>query len=547
MNTTNLREFNSIDERDSSNVDESKNINDIIMILDAQGHIIYANAIASTEFNVQQYDLIGESIFSLFMKYDFNSKAWYDSVIRNENSKTVLRINDFLEKWFLFKFYPNLDNEGQLDSITVTGNDVTMLIDMDVVKDQYSYKDYLTGLINQYGMFEKIKDLHNVKNGIAFFLQILHFTELTNYYGHNVSNKLLNEMVKELKEILPKNSIIARYTESKFVILLINNKNDLEVIDKLYNFIRSSHEFDNLNLHIEKRIGYAKYPEDTTNLEELLTQSSIALKESIIHNNPIVRFQEKMMNQLKHNIEIANKLKTALDNNRIDVYFQKAYDYETDEVVLLEELARWNDEEIGYISPLDFFKIAKDTNQLRRLDRYMVRKSIESYMKIRKQKEFKKTKLTVNVSPETLLDEEFFDYLIALLHEYNYKPGDLYIEISETTFVNNLDICIARINRFKEHGFLIALDDFGTEYSSLSILESVNFDVIKIDQHFIKNINKIGNQEIIKMIRRITDLTSKKMVAEGVETKEQSELLTELGCVIQQGYYLHKPENLLRQ
>jgi EAL domain-containing protein (putative c-di-GMP-specific phosphodiesterase class I) len=126
--------------------------------------------------------------------------------------------------------------------------------------------------------------------------------------------------------------------------------------------------------------------------------------------------------------------------------------------------------------------------------------------------------------------------------ELNLRPEDICIEISEGTFINKLELCISRINHFKKMGYLIALDDFGVEYSSLAVLEKVNFDVIKIDAHFIKHIDKASNQEIIKMIRRITDLNFKEMIAEGVETEEQSQKLKHLGCHIQQGFYLHKPE-----
>lgn len=519
---------------------------DLVIIIDTIGKIIYANDIALNEFGISKNEILGESIFDLFASNDFYSKTWYEDVIKESKAKSVIKLCNQEEKWFLLKYYSNYDYKGNLDSITITGNDVTVVVDKDSIKNLYTDKDYLTGLINQYGIFEKIKSFKKVQTATAFFVQILKFTELSNYYGYDITNKLLNEVVKELKSIINFDCIIARYTESKFVILSINGKNDLEILDKLNKFLSSNYIIDKLDLQIEKKIGYAKLNENTKDLEELLTNSSIALKEAIHSNtNSPLEFKPFMKERLKNNIEIAYKLKTALDNEKIEVFFQKAIDCKTHEIFIIEELSRWNDEDLGYISPLTFFRVAKETNQLQRLDKYMIKKSIEAFLKVRKKEEFKNVKVTLNISPESLLNQEFYEYIVEIVNKNNIKTKDIFVEISESTFMNNLDYCVEMINKYRDSGFMIALDDFGTEYSSLSVLESVDFDIIKIDQHFIKNINKISNQEIIKMIRKLTKLTYREMVAEGVETKEQSELLAKLGCSIQQGYYLHKPENLL--
>lgn len=253
-----------------------------------------------------------------------------------------------------------------------------------------------------------------------------------------------------------------------------------------------------------------------------------------------------MREDLRYNVEIANKLKIALDEGKIQVFFQKAINCKTKEVFVIEELSRWKDSEFGYIPPTVFFKIAKESNLLNRLEKYMVEKTLEAFIIIRKEDEFKKSKVTINITPTTLLDTHFFEYFNNKVDQLGLNPGDIYIEISESTFVNNIDLCLKHIDMYKSCGYMIALDDFGTEYSSLSILEGVDFDMIKIDAHFVQNIDKFSNQEIIKMIRTITSKTSKEIVAEGVETIEQSKALMDLGCQIQQGYYYHKPENLLR-
>lgn len=541
----NEKEVNPIDSRFSPKLNFE---DEIVIIIDTIGKVIYANQIAILEFNLTKNEILGESIFDLFAKHEFHSKTWYEEVIKNNKSKSVIKICGEMEKWFILKYYANYNYNGELDTITITGNDVTLVAGKDSLKDIYSERDYLTGLINQYGMYERIKSLSHVRKARAFFIGILKFTELTNYYGHELTNELLNEIVIELKSIIDSDCILSRYTESKFVILCTNSNNELDLIEKLNKFLNTNYNINGLDLQIEKKLGYADFPKDTDNVDDLVKQASIALKEAIDSNSKnALKFESYMMEKLKNNIEIAHKLKNALDKEKIEVYFQKAIDCKTNEIFIIEELSRWNDEDLGYISPENFFRIARETNQLERLDKYMIKKSIEAFLKVRKKEEYHNVKVTLNISPESLLNQDFYDYILEFVDMNNIKTKDIFIEISESTFMNNLDYCITMINKYKNQGFMIALDDFGTEYSSLSVLESVDFDIIKIDQHFIKNINKISNQEIIKMIRRLTNMTFREMVAEGVETKEQSELLASLGCSIQQGYYLHRPENLLAE
>jgi diguanylate cyclase (GGDEF)-like protein len=496
--------------------------------------------------------LIGESIFKLYEELEVNDSNWFNKVLTEFNSQNIVKcICENEEKLILINYHANLDTSGRVESIIATGNDVTPFVKSDVIKDFYQTQDSLTGIMNQYGMIQKLNQMKDSESAVAFFIEVMHFTQIINYYGHIIVDQLLNEIVKELKIIGTENCLVARYNECKFVIVFFNGKINEVVInsykEKIEKFLYSSYKISNLDLQVDKRAGYAIFPSDTENIEEIVSLSSIALKDSITRNSSeITRYKKDMMESLKYDLELANKLKIALDEEKIQVFFQKAIDCTNNKTYVMEELSRWLDEDLGYISPLDFFRIAKETNQLDRLDRYMVKKSLETYKKLKDTIGIDDAKLTVNLAPNTLLSIKFFEYFDEVVRMVGLKPSEIYIEISEGTFVNKLDLCISRINLYKSHGYLIALDDFGIEYSSLAILEKVDFDIIKLDAYFVRNISNISNQEVIKMIRRITDITNKEMIAEGVETKEQSEKLRELGCLIQQGYYLHRPEDLLQ-
>ena len=537
----------------NNKVDEfNRTEQEVIFMIDSNGYILFLNNVALQLFKSTKDRLIGESIFKVYEELEVNDSNWFNKVLTEFNSQNIVKcICEKEEKLVLINYHANLDTSGRVESIIATGNDVTPFVKSEVIKNFYQSQDSLTGIMNQYGMIQKLNQMKDSESAVAFFIEVMHFTQIVNYYGHIIVDQLLNEIVKELKIIGSENSLVARYNECKFVIVFFNGPiNDVvinsykETIEK---FLYSSYKISNLDLQVDKRAGYSIYPQDTENIEEIVSLSSIALKDSITRNSSeITRYKKDMMESLKYDLELANKLKIALDEEKIQVFFQKAIDCTSNKTYVMEELSRWFDEELGYISPLDFFRIAKETNQLDRLDRYMVKKSLETYKKLKDTMGIDDAKLTVNLAPNTLLSIKFFEYFDEVVKIVGLKPNEIYIEISEGTFVNKLDLCISRINLYKSRGYLIALDDFGIEYSSLAILEKVDFDIIKLDAYFVRNISNVSNQEIIKMIRRITDITNKEMIAEGVETKEQSEKLRELGCLIQQGYYLHRPEDLLQ-
>jgi diguanylate cyclase (GGDEF)-like protein len=352
-----------------------------------------------------------------------NDENWLDIIKTELSHNNLIKIkHGSYEKWVLMNYTANLDLLGDIESISIKGNDVSYLIESNSIKEFYSERDQLTGLVNQYGMFDIIKQMKHVNSAVAFFVEVLNFTEISNYYGHNIGDKLIKSVVNELKKTVSKECLIVRYTESKFVLLCSGikiNKESLNLkINKLKEFIKSSYKIENLDLQVDKRIGYAIYPEDTNNFEDLVSLSSLALRNSISNSSiEITRFTPDMLKTLKYNVELGNKLREALDKESIEVFFQKAINCSTDEVFIIEELSRWYDKDLGYIPPLEYFKIAKESNQLDRLDRYMVKKSLESFVKLRLNKEYTKSKITINIAPATLLDVNFFDYFNKIVDE----------------------------------------------------------------------------------------------------------------------------------
>ena len=240
--------------------------------------------------------------------------------------------------------------------------------------------------------------------------------------------------------------------------------------------------------------------------------------------------------------DMSKKLTHAIKNELIDIHFQKIINTKDDSILYLEQLARWNDKDLGCINPDSFIEIAKQNNQLLDLEFYLINKALESFDNY--YKNHSQVKLSINLTPEAFLNKQTIKYINSTLKHYNMSPKNVCIEVSENLFVYDLSLCKKQISSFKDYGFEIALDDFGKSYSSLGILEAIDYDVIKIDRLFTKTIHKDQTKEIIKMVQKISNMAYKTIVIEGVETNEQKALLEKLNCYNMQGYLLHKPESI---
>ena len=225
--------------------------------------------------------------------------------------------------------------------------------------------------------------------------------------------------------------------------------------------------------------------------------------------------------------------------------FQKILDTKTNQVHAIEVLTRWNDSELGSITPEEILHVAKLSNQLDILDDYLIESALKSYRNYMKSHKNHSCVLSLNMTSDTFLNQEYTTRLSTLVKKLRLKPEMISIEVSEAMFSNDLEKCIQAIEQYKKAGFLIALDDFGKAYSSLGILNKIPYDYVKIDRSLISDISNLKTLEIIKMLQKIIEMSHKELIIEGVETKEQYDVLIKEGCTYMQGFYLHKPERFI--
>jgi EAL domain-containing protein (putative c-di-GMP-specific phosphodiesterase class I) len=261
--------------------------------------------------------------------------------------------------------------------------------------------------------------------------------------------------------------------------------------------------------------------------------------------NIMIKYHEDLRTTKAKELELAKSIKHAIDSDHMHVYFQKIMDTQNQKIHILEALARWMDPVLGYIPPDYFFRVAQEFNLIDYLEDYILEKAVRAFSKLIKQNELSDASLSLNVTPQVFLSHEQPEFIHELCERYFVPCERVIIEISENVFIHPMELIKQSIFEYKAFGFKIAIDDFGSEYSSLSILDQIDYDMIKIDGSFIKGLHLEQNQEIIKMVVKVAKNLSKRVVAECVETKEDADFLSNISCYLHQGYYYHKPEKMI--
>lgn len=417
-----------------------------------------------------------------------------------------------------------------------------------VLKEKLEYTflhDLNTNLLNYEGFVDAINKQENIKNAICFSIDIDSFSSIITYYGEKISREVVGLISTALQEYVQRGHIVGCLYGDKFVILLLNpSKEDEEYAFEHMNLLTLRYyHLHNKLVQVKTNIGYARYPEDASSLLQLLPLANLARKSlSII--NKVIKYEPTMSKDINKNIDMALRLQEAIQNDKIDVYFQKIIDSKSCAFKYVEALARWEDPELGNISPEEFFLVATKLHLIEFLDDYLIRRTIEDYSKLRMNSLFSNTQLTINVSPTSFFRAGYASYICGLAEMHNLDCRDIIIEISEKTFMNNKELYKFSIATYREKGLKIAIDDFGKDYSSLSLLDGIDYDIIKIDGDFVQNIRSPKNKIIIEMVVKIANLSDKLVIAEGVESEEIAMILKNMQCFYHQGYYYHHPQKL---
>ena len=414
-----------------------------------------------------------------------------------------------------------------------------------------AYHDPLTGLVNRTFLQEELKTLtsiadRNNKKIALIFIDLDNFKFINDTFGHEMGDKLLIEIANRLKHSIRKSDIASRIGGDEFILVLnnINSKQEVEKkIEEIMNILTKPIIIDDNKLEVTFSAGIAVYPDDTTDISKLLQFADIAMYDAKKSGKNRFRFINiNLQQQIKKFYSTLEELKNAIKNEELILFFQPKIDIQNNKIDGVEALIRWNHPRKGLLTPYHFIDIAEKGGIIHLIDSYVLEKTIQTINKWSTNPILKNLNIAVNISANKFLEPHFVDELKSLITKYNIKPSKLQIEITETLSIQNFEYTIQTLKKIKSLGVKIALDDFGTGYSSLNYIKQIPFDVLKIDQSFIRDLLKDRDDLIItKMIVEISKILNKENVAEGVENEKILEIIKNLGVRLVQGYYFSKP------
>ncbi len=410
-----------------------------------------------------------------------------------------------------------------------------------------AYLDRLTGLPNMNGFRREAEGAlrtNRFKNKPYgyIYIDILNFKGYNEKYGFEAGNTVLRQLSDILGTIFGADAVICRYSGNHFVVMT-DMENTEHKIRKVRSLLQEKHKGE----HLEIRAGIyiAKKNDDNVLFAADKAKTALDLMTKN-HENIFNYFDLKLSNRFKLQQYIVDELDMALARNYVQVYYQPVVRTMTGEVCGAEALARWNDPEYGFLSPADFIEVLEQNRLIYKLDTYIIEQICKDMDHLRRMgQEDCIVPVSFNLSR---VDFELMD-TVAVLEEmcsrYDIPKDMIHVELTESALIGNKDFLQTEIQRLHRHGFEVWMDDFGSGYSSLNVLQDFDFDVLKIDMVFLKNYDT--NPRSRKILTSVIDMARKleiQTLAEGVETAEHNEFLKNLGCEKVQGYYFERPKSL---
>ncbi len=538
----------------------------IVSITDRDGIIKEINENFCQVFDIESKKVIGQ-VFNFFNESKdhkklykkinetiFSGKVWRGEVYEKlKNGKTI---------WIDQSIIPFMDNTGKIYQFVTIGTDISSRKKAENEIEYQAYHDVLTDLPNRRLLIDRLEQSvnlckHHGHYGALMFLDLDRFKNINDSLGHYVGDSLLKEISKTLLSCVSSDETIARLGGDEFIILIPEVNDNIQSatlmlqhkVDEIHEKLNKTHNIKGHDLHVSCSIGIMIFPDGNNQTADILQHADIALHKAKEAGRNCSRFFDVTMQaDAARRLSIENDLRFALLNNEFKLFFQTQHKHDGT-LVGAETLLRWQHSEKGLISPAEFIPVAEDTGAIIQIGVWIFETTFKKindwYHHLGEEENFRR--ISINVSPLQFKQADFVDLVFRLLKKTSVDPSRIEFEITEGMLVDNIEDTILKINRLKDRGISFSIDDFGTGYSSLSYLNRLPLEKVKIDQSFVRDIHLNKNNEtIVQTIIYMAHKLNMKVIAEGVETKEELDCLYSLGCLNYQGYYFNMPMSLER-
>ena len=529
---------------------------DIIFILDNSGKISFINSQIEVLINLPRKSLLGTPITDLIddrnEKIDFFfERALAPHSMPQSTEVTFKQQTNDSKKHFEITVWSISDTNERIPSHSQkfhaygTARDITDKKEAEAFINFQAYHDLLTRLPNR-SLFKDrlgtaISQAERNNSCLAvMFIDLDRFKVINDSLGHTMGDRLLQAFSQRLLMHIRKSDTLSRFGGDEFTLLLpeINNEAAaVQVAEKILESVKEPFLLGGHNIYVGASIGIATYPEAGLTMDALIKNSDLAMYQvKNTGKDGVQVFSPEMSENSTERLMLEQDIRQALELNEFEICYQPQIDTSTQMICGVEALIRWNHPSLGRLSPTEFIPIAEESRLIIDIDKHTLRKACQEVRHYHHQG-MPDLRLAVNLSPIMIERDDFVDTVLTILQEEGFPASLLELEITENILMGDRQDIVDKLLQLSSKGIDLALDDFGTGYSSLSYLQKFPLKTLKIDRSFINNIKNSEDEAcIVNAIISMAQGLRMSIVAEGVESREQLDYLTALGCDTVQGF-----------
>lgn len=465
----------------------------------------------------------------------------FSSEFRLRNSKASA------PDWVMMRGKVLRDEDHQPMRMSGSIADITELKRQKEAIEHQALHDSLTGLPNRVLLLDRIEQAINVStrgsgNFAVIMMDLNRFKDINDTLGHPVGDMVLQQLSKRLQTILRKSDTVARFGGDEFALLLpdANARYANHVAQKILLSLKKVFDLGNHNMYVGASIGISVFPHHAHDAHSLIKCADVAMYVAKRMNKGVATYDSEQDQHSIRRLRLEKDLHEAIKTNALLLHYQPKIDLRTKTVVGVEALLRWDHSDLGAIPPDEMISIAEQTGLIKQLTYWIVNSACAQIAYWRSHGMH--LTVAVNLSAWNLQDGNLLQQLQMIFQKWNVAPETLEFEITESAMMADLEHAIEVLSKFDEMGIRLAVDDYGTGFSSLAYLKKLPVDVLKIDKSFV--IGMVKDKDDASIVNSTIDLAHNldiKVIAEGVEDKLTLDELGRRGCDIAQGYYFSRP------
>ncbi|BCG64887.1 MAG: two-component system, chemotaxis family, CheB/CheR fusion protein [Methyloprofundus sp.] len=530
------------------------NTAEAIFITDANNVIISINPAYTQTTGYAEHEVLGKNpniMSSGHHDKAFFAKLWHELL---HNGQWQGEIWNRHKNGNTFPVWQSItaikDITGKIVQFVSIFNDISVRkADEELIRYQANY-DSLTGLPNRNLFLDRIsialkRAQRENKQLALLMIDLDRFKWINDTLGHKAGDVMLQETARRLQSSVRDSDTVARLGGDEFIIIVseLQHPSDTEMIaNKIFAAFKAPLQLENHEVFISGSIGITIFPDDGNTVETLQMNADSAMysaKED--GRNRFHYFTPQLQAKAERHLQLVSLLQLAIERNEFDVYYQPVIDCKHHKVISAEALIRWQQPQLGFISPAEFIPLAEESGLIRAIGDWVVHRVAEDMQRWQKMG-LPAMHISINKSPHQFSNESCDEDWLSIFKQHNIDVSRITVEITESVFMEKGRDYVKSLADMQKQGMKISLDDFGTGYSSLSYLKRFPVDILKIDRSFISDVSENASDAmLVEMILGLADKMHIAVIAEGVETAEQLAFLQKHQCQYIQGYFYSKP------